>query len=151
VVASLSTVAAVEQMLASEQVAAAIAPRRASELYAVEVLTDGIQDQPHNVTRFIILARTDHPPTGDDKTSLCFAFSDNQPGRLHEVLGEFASRGLNLSKVESRPTKESLGHYTFLVDVEGHRQEKSLGEALSLVERQASIFKVFGSYPRWRE
>jgi prephenate dehydratase len=150
-VASLSTVAAVEDMKKCLDPAGAISPRRAAELHHMEVLAQGIQDNSSNVTRFVILSHSDHPPTGRDKTSLCFSFQGDAPGLLYNVMGEFARRNINLAKVESRPTKRSLGQYIFLVDCEGHREDPPVKEAIDSVRRQTSMLKIFGSYPRWRE
>ena len=137
----------VVKQLDSETTAAAIASQRAATLYGAEVLAQGIADNSNNHTRFVILASSDHAPTGMDKTSLCFAFDEDAPGIVHSVLAEIAKRHINLTKIESRPTRQTLGRYIFLVDIEGHRLDANVSEALDAVKAQVSMFKVFGSYP----
>ena len=149
-VASLSTAAAVEEMLSSGKTAAAIGTLRGAELYGAEVLAQRIEDGANNETRFVVLAPTDHDRTGADKTSICFSYDQDSPGTLHGTLGEFTRLGINLTKIESRPTKESLGRYIFLVDLEGHREDVRVMEALEGVEARVSTLKVFGSYPRYK-
>lgn len=148
--AALSNSAAVEEMMSREG-AAAIGTRRAAEIYGAEILAKGIADRTPNVTRFVVLAHQDHSPTGDDKTSLAFAFAvEDRPGQLVGALREFSERSINLSKIESRPSKERLGTYIFLVDVDGHRNDPNLAEALKCVREKCSFFRILGSYPRYR-
>ena len=147
--ASLSTVAATDAMLENPRPTAAIAPKRAAELRNVEVLAQGIQDSQFNVTRFVVLSENDHPPTGRDKTSLCFSFAEDKAGSLYTALGEFAQRNINLAKIESRPAKQALGEYIFLIDCEGHREDPLIKKAIENLRSHVTTLKVFGSYPRW--
>jgi prephenate dehydratase len=144
--ASLSTAAAVQEIFAHED-AAAIASARAGEINGAEVLARSIGDRKNNVTRFVALGQTDTEPTGRDKTSLAFTTRHDQPGTLVNILNEFAGAGLNLTKIESRPTKDALGIYIFLVDFEGHRAEPVTASVLERVQAKANWLKVFGSYP----
>jgi len=145
--ASLSNAAAVEEILAIED-GAAIGPARAAALHGAEVLERGVQDSPHNKTRFVAVAAEDAAPTGRDKTSVAFAVAHDQPGTLVDVLHEFSDRRINLTKIESRPSREELGIYIFLIDMEGHRSDAPVAEALAAVQSKASFFRILGSYPR---
>ena len=148
-VASLSTAEAIEKALKQNGTTAAIASRRAAELFGATILEEGIADTPNDTTRFVALGDRSPKPSGNDKTSICFGFDEDAPGLLYEVLGEFANRSINLAKIESRPTRHELGRYVFLIDMMGHRQEAVVKETLQAVEGQASTLKIFGSYPRY--
>jgi prephenate dehydratase len=149
-IASLSNSAAPAEALASERPAAAISTLRAAEITGANILARDIADTLGNVTRFIVLAQHDAPPTGDDKTSFCFAFDEDRAGTLVGVLHELAEERLNMTKLESRPAKAVLGQYIFLVDINGHREEAHVARALGRIRARTGMFKVFGSYPRWK-
>ena len=150
-IASLSNSAAPAEALADERPAAAISTLRAAELTGAAILARDIQDRTGNVTRFVALGREDRPPTGDDKTSFCFAFAhEDRAGTLVGALQELARANINMTKLESRPAKEVLGQYIFLVDINGHRLDPPVAASLERIRAQAGLFKVFGSYPRWQ-
>ncbi len=149
-VASLSNSAAPAEAIADERPAAAISTLRAAETVGAAVLAHEIADNRSNQTRFIALARHDSPPTGDDKTSFCFGFTADRAGVLVGVLEELARDDINMTKLESRPSKAVLGQYIFLVDIEGHRTTPHIAAALERIAARTGMLKVFGSYPRWR-
>ncbi len=126
---------------------AAIGNIASAKLYGMKVLASNINAK-ENKTRFIVLAKNDHRPTGRDKTTIVFSGKKDRPGSLHDILGEFASRNINLTKIESRPSKKALGDYYFFADFEGHRTSGKVASALSGIKKRASFLKVLGSYPR---
>jgi prephenate dehydratase len=129
---------------------AAIAAPIAAQRYRLDVLADDIEDNPDAVTRFVLVSRPGQPPlpSGHDKTTLVAFISDDHAGALLEVLTEFAVRGVNLTRIESRPTGEGMGRYCFSIDCEGHVDDARVGEALTGLRRVCPDVRFLGSYPR---
>jgi prephenate dehydratase len=147
-VAALSTAGAVEQVMREEAMdQAAISPLRAGERYGATLLAADIQDEKRNFTRFIALGPTDHPPTGNDKTSLVFTTQRNMPGSLQACLAELAQSHIQLIHIESRPQRVTMGEYYFLIEFEGHREDPVIAAALERLRARADIVTIFGSYP----
>lgn len=129
---------------------AAIAAPVAASTYRLATLATKIADREGAVTRFVLVARpgSPPPPTGADKTSLVVFIRDNHPGALLELLEQFAARGVDLTRIESRPTGSALGQYCFSIDAEGHVAEPRVGEALMGLRRTSADVRFLGSYPR---
>jgi len=125
---------------------AAIGTNTSARVYGLNILVSKINAR-ENQTRFVVLAKKDHAPTRHDKTSIVFSIRKDRPGGLHDILELFAERNINLTKIESRPSKKALGDYYFFADMEGHIQEKKMAEALSAIKKKTSFYKFLGSYP----
>lgn len=128
---------------------AAIASRRSARLYDMKVLAEDLQTEPANVTRFFVLEKHPRDIRGADKISIAFV-AKNVPGSLHRCLGEFASRGINLTKLESRPRRARPWNYVFYADLEGSTDDPAVREAVGALLNTAGFVKVFGSYRRAR-
>jgi chorismate mutase/prephenate dehydratase len=147
IVHTSSTAAAAREALADEH-GGAIASRLAAEtIGGLDILREGIHDRAENATRFLVIAKADAPRTGKDRTSLAFSVKDGR-GSLRAVLGVFDDAGLNLTKIESRPSRQKRWDYVFLADVEGHREDESVAKAIAELQTRCEMVKVLGSYPR---
>jgi prephenate dehydratase len=145
-----STAAAVRMVSESPRPWAAVGSRAAATLYGCRIMREGIQDEQNNVTRFVWLApEGTEPPAGEKwKTSLIFyELGDDRPGALVDALGEFSSRGINLSRIESRPQRSELGRYFFFVDVDGRAGDEQVGAAIGALRAKAESVRILGSYP----
>ncbi len=147
-VPSTSTARAAAYVAEADGAEVAIVNPLAAERYGLAVLARGIADSAANVTRFVVIGRTLPAPTGWDKTSTVVFIESNEPGALLQLLEIFAERDLNLTKIESRPTKAELGEYCFFLDCEGHLADERVGDALAAVKRTHRDVKVLGSYRR---
>ncbi|ADL69141.1 MULTISPECIES: prephenate dehydratase [Thermoanaerobacterium] len=143
-----STAKAVEEIKNRDD-AAAIGNARAAEIYDAKIIDRDIQDVKNNFTRFIVLAHEDSQYTGCDKTTLVFSVP-NEPGSLYNILGVFADENINMTKIESRPSRKKIGEYVFWVDIEGHRCDNRIIKALEVLKGKTEFLKVLGSYPKYK-
>ncbi|MEX0952782.1 MAG: prephenate dehydratase [Nitriliruptoraceae bacterium] len=143
-----STAKAADDVASSDEALVAIVNPLAAERYGLDVLARDIADASGNTTRFVVVGNTVPAPTGWDKTSVVVFIDTNRPGALLQLLEVFAERELNLTKIESRPTKAELGSYCFFLDVEGHLADERVGDALAAVKRTHRDVKLLGSYRR---
>jgi chorismate mutase/prephenate dehydratase len=132
-----------------ERGTAAIAGRSAAEIYGLNLLADEIEDRPDNTTRFLVVGRKLFSASGADRTTLMMTGSGpDDPGALFRLLEPLAKHGINMTRIESRPSRKRKWDYVFFIDVEGHASEPPVAEALAEIEEQATMFRVLGSYPR---
>ncbi len=134
------------QIAAKEKNAACIASLLAAKEYGLKVIARGIEDNPHNITKFLVIGKFESEPTREDKTSIMFSIKD-RVGALHDMLMPFKRHGINLTKIESRPSKRRAWDYFFFMDLLGHRSEKRVQKALAELEEKCKFLKVLGSYP----
>ncbi|MGH1486438.1 MAG: prephenate dehydratase [Cellvibrionaceae bacterium] len=125
---------------------AAIAGVTAADLYDLRILAEKIEDSPDNSTRFLVIGTQEIPPSGDDKTSMVVAVR-NKPGALHDILEPFHRLGVDMTRLQSRPSRSSVWNYIFFIDIKGHKDDQNIQDALKEVASAASEIKVLGSYP----
>jgi chorismate mutase/prephenate dehydratase len=128
---------------------AAIAGDAAAEVYKLGILFANIEDHADNTTRFLVVGRKLFPPSGEDKTSLLLSASGTEgPGVLHHLLDPLSRHGINMTRIESRPSRRRKWDYVFFVDISGHAEDQEVSDALREIEAQASLFRVLGAYPK---
>ncbi len=142
-----STAGAAEMVASGKGDSAAIGSTVAAEVYDLEIFAKNIQDGDNNFTRFAVVSNDDSYKTGFDKTSVVFSTED-KPGSLYRILDIFNLWDINMTRIESRPAKKQLGNYIFFVDIEGHKDDDDVRDALTMVKRKTSFYKFLGSYPR---
>jgi prephenate dehydratase len=145
----LSTSLAAKMASGSKDIAA-IASEESAQRYGLKILKENIQDINENYTRFIVIGKETPSATGNDKTSIILYLQKNRPGALFEILYEFAKKNIDLTKIESRPTKKLLGDYLFHIDLKGHIEDRKIMETLETIKSKVGILKILGSYPAAR-
>lgn len=147
---SVTSTSKAAELIVGEKNSAAISTSRAADINGLKIVARDVQDYKNNLTRFVIINRKDHEKTGKDKTSIVFSLSEDRPGGLYEILGIFADYNINLTKIESRPSKEKLGRYIFFIDFEGHRGDQMIRNIINMIKPKVGYIKIFGSYPKRR-
>ena len=143
---AVSSNAEAARRAAQEPGAAAIASEAAAQIYHLRIMVANIEDEPDNTTRFLVIGPQSPPPSGSDKTSLLLS-ARNRPGALHHLLEPLSRHGISMTRIESRPSRRGMWDYVFFVDIEGHRQEPKVAQALQELGAEAAMLKVLGSYP----
>ena len=134
------------RLAAADENAAAVAGKKAGEVFGLTICAENIEDDPNNTTRFLVIGAQEVAPSGKDKTSLVMS-ARNRPGAIHELLAPLAEHGVSMSRLESRPSRAGLWEYVFFVDIEGHQQDTKIASALQELRNKATFLKVLGSYP----
>jgi len=142
----LASNAEAARVAAKEAGAAAIGPEIAAERYGLRLLARSIEDDPKNRTRFLVLGSHDAGSSGKDRTSLVMT-AHNRPGSLHDLIASFATHGVSMTRLESRPARTGQWEYYFYVDIEGHQKDEKVAKAVAELRDKAPFVKVFGSYP----
>ena len=144
---AVSSNAEAARLAAQDNSKAAIAGLAAADVYGLHVLEKHIEDEANNTTRFIIIGHQQPQSTGNDKTSLLVS-AGNQPGALHRILAPFAEHSISMMHIESRPSRQALWEYVFFIDIEGHKHDAPVAQALDSLQHHVKFLKILGSFPR---
>ncbi|PAV08239.1 prephenate dehydratase [Methanosphaera cuniculi] len=146
-VQSMPSTANAARYVTEIETAAVIGNKMLADKYDLKIIDENIQDYKNNVTRFLVLKKdAKTKPTGHDKTSIIISLYDDKPGGFYKVLYEFKEENVNLTHIESRPSKEGMGKYLFFIDMEGHKLDENISRVLMKVEKKVKMFKILGSY-----
>jgi len=143
----VSSTSRAAELASKEKWTSAIASKLAASIYGLDILASSIEDSAHNITRFLVIGRGIPKPTGRDRTSILFSIKD-RVGALHDMLVPFKRHRINLTKIESRPSKKKAWDYYFFIDMEGHCENRHVVKALSELEKECRYLKILGSYPK---
>jgi chorismate mutase / prephenate dehydratase len=144
---SVASNAEAARIASTDETTLAIAGDSAATLYDLQMLSRNIEDRPDNTTRFLVIGALETQPSGADRTTLLLS-GKNRPGALHKLLSPLARYGINMTRIESRPSRRSIWEYVFFIDIEGHARDPKIARALATLEREAAFYKCLGSYPR---
>ena len=134
------------QLAATDKNSAAIASKRAADVFNLKICAENIEDDPKNTTRFLLLGMQEVTPCGNDKTSLVIA-TNNRPGAVHDLLAPLAQHDVSMTRLESRPSRINLWEYVFFIDIEGHQLDENVVATIALLRQKAASLKILGSYP----
>ena len=150
VTGEMESTAAAARLVRGKKASAAIGSAMAAEVYGLNILAHGIEDNPSNTTRFLVIGRGEGEPTGNDKTSIIFSTPDS-PGALYRALASFSRRKINLAKIESHPAKDRKWEYLFFVDFAGHIRDRAIQGCIRELKDKTIYLKILGSYPRAKD